>query len=325
VLRKLFLLFLPVFVLAGCTSHKGKSDNDKEALRVGLAIPSYVHAVAWIGQDKEHFKDAGTAVKISVMGGSAATMRGLVAGSIDIGIGGGDAVLKANAAGADLVVIAGLVNGFYHRIIGRKGVTRLDQLRGGKIGLPFLGGPQHMAVRYALRDRNLAEAKVKTLNLGKDVNRMAALTRGDIDATTSQTPVSRLKELGFHVLADLPAQKASFPYAVIAVRQTFLESNHLRVKSFLTGLRVAVKYYRSHETESLEVIRRYLKGSDSAAVAHERYATAGPSKISPQLLPDPKGFELVQSFLDRPNNIKIDKLIDLSLLKSLDKLEDGKE
>ncbi len=289
---------------------------------MGIAIVSYVHAVAWIAADKNFFPPQELSHDIKVMGGSAATMRALLSDNIDIGIAGGDAVIKANLAGADFVVVGGLVNRFYHRIIARPEIKTSLDLRGKKVGLAFLGGPQDMAVKYALKDMGLTYGKdVEILNLGKEFNRMAALSRGDIHATTSQTPPSRLKELGFSVLADLPAKDVAFPYAMIVVRKSYLAKNPTKVRAALRGLCEATTFYQTHEKDSLAIISKHLKGSDTESAAQERYRTGGPSAISYPPKPDPRGFLRVIQALDTPGakNLKVENLLDLSILEALQK------
>ena len=263
--------------------------------RVGIAIPSYVHAVAWIAEENGHFEAANLDATVSVMGGSAATMRALISGAIDVGLAGGDAVIKANAAGADLVIVAGFVNRFYHRIVARQDTT---DLRGKRIGLPFLGGPQDMAVRYALQQKGLTYGEdVEILSLGKEFNRMAALSRGEIDSTTSQTPPSHLAELGLSVVADLPAESVAFPYAMlVTTRQTLTEQPEL-VSGALTALCQGADDYRAQKDESLAIIGKHIQGSDTEAVAEERYRLAGPSMISSPPVPDATGLQMVIDFL----------------------------
>lgn len=312
-LNRTSCLLIAALLLASC-----RRGSSKE-VTIGIAIPSYVHAVAWIAHDKGMFREAGVRTRVDVMGGSAATARSLIAGSTQIGLLGGDVVLKANAAGADLVIVAGLVNRFYHRLIGRAGVRRMADLRGGKIGLPFLGGPQDMAVRYALHEHGLSYGKdVKIFNLGREMNRIAALTRGDIDATTSQTPLSRLATLGFHVLDDLPARPVAFPYLMVVVKRSYLASHSERVRAALRGLCRAVKFYRSEQDASLALIGKYIHGSDATKAANERYRHSGPSLLSWPPLPDKRGLEMVRGFLrKKARSIDPKDVIDLTILDEL--------
>jgi len=292
------------------------------AVKLGLAISSYVHAIGWIARDSGAMKQNGVTPTIEVMGGSAATLRALIGGSIDVGLAGGDAVLKARAAGADVVVVAGFVNRFYHRIIGGEDVKTMADLRGKKIGLGFLGGPQDTAVKVALAQAGLKYGEeVEILNLGKEFNRMAALRGGDIHATTSQTPPSKLKEMKLHVLADLPASDAAFPYAMLIVKREFLEENRESVSRTLASLCAASDFYRDERAKSLEMIAQNIKGSDTEDAARERYELAGPGMISDPPVPDVKGFETVIANVDFPDGKKPDiaAAIDTSVLEELQK------
>lgn len=284
------LLYL-VVALAGCKKEPGTLD-------VGIAIPSYVHAVAWIGAERGHFEKAGTKVEVQVMGGSAATMRTLIAEKIDIGLAGGDAVLKANKAGADLVIIGSLVDRFYHRIVAREGIDDAETLRGKKIGLPFLGGPQDMAVKVALRKLGLDYDKdVEVVSLGKEFNRMAALQHGEIDVSTSQSPPSQLAELGLHVLVDLPAEPTKFPYIVVVTRRPWLKEHRSEAKALLTGLCEATKDYRDHEDDSLKLIAEHLGNADVDGAAKERYQQSGPSLLSMPPTPNVESLQFVLELL----------------------------
>ena len=272
----------------------GGCKKDKAKLAVGIAIPSYVHAVAWIGAERGHFDKAGTSVDVQVMGGSAATMRTLIAEQIDIGLAGGDAVLKANKAGADLVVIGSLVDRFYHRIVAREGIDDADDLRGKKIGLPFLGGPQDMAVKVALKKLGLDyDDDVEVVSLGKEFNRMAALQNGEIDASTSQSPDSKLDALGLHVLVDLPSEPTKFPYIVVVARRAWLEDHRKDAKGLLAGLCEATKDYAAHKDESLTIIAKHLGNSDVDGSAHERYEKSGPSLLSMPPTPNAESLQFV--------------------------------
>ncbi len=287
-----------------------------EPLRVGLAIPSYVHAVGWIADDKGFFEAEGLDAEVAVMGGSAATMRALIAEATDLGLAGGDALIKADAAGADLVIVAGFVNRFYHRLVARKETLNTRELRGRKIGLPFLGGPQDMAVRYALTQAELEYGKdVEILSLGKEFNLLAALSRGEIDATTSQTPPSRLEELGLTVLADLPNAPVAFPYLTAAVRRADLEAHPERVAGALRALCEGVEFYQGSEVESLGIVQAHLQDADTAEAAAERYRMGGPALMSWPPVPDEAGLQSVIDALgEQAGGLAVKDVVDLSVL-----------
>ncbi len=303
-------------LIAGCSDvEQGSTHAD-----IGIAIPSYVHAVAWLSEDRGLFRDQQLTTTVHVMGGSSATMRGLISDSIDVGIAGGDSVLRANRAGADLVIVAGLVNRFYHRLIVGAEIEAADDLRDRAIGLPFLGGPQDFAVRFALQELGLDyEKDVRVLSLGKEFNRIAALSRGDIQATTSQASPPLVEKMGFRVLADLPSWDVRFPYAMVVTRRQTLAQRRDLVRGVLTGLCRGIAFYRDrqNQTESLDIIARHMSTLDETD-RDSKYETSGPSLYSWPPVPSEDGFDQVLRMLGGPVDDEITRpYLDLGILKEL--------
>ena len=71
--------YLALFMLAaiGCISGSGEGSAQPELqpISIGIAIPSYVHAVAWIADEKSYFEQEGLNANVQVMGGSSAKPR----------------------------------------------------------------------------------------------------------------------------------------------------------------------------------------------------------------------------------------------------------
>lgn len=290
--RRSALAVLASLPLAGCD--RSEAPPGRDTLKVGLAIASYVHAVAWIAKEREFFARENIDAEVIVAGGSAAAIRTLIAGQIDLALAGGDSVLRARWAGADLVVVAGLVDRFYHRIVARPGLDR-SALRGTKLGLPFLGGPQDMAAKYTLRKLGLAYGKdVEIVSLGKDANLALALQQKRIDLATSELPKARLARLGFDVIADLPAEPVHFPYLVAAVKRDFITARRPLLDRALRALACATAWYKdpSHRDASLSIAGAHLRTTDAAS-ARELYDEAGPARLTLPLASSRAAFETV--------------------------------
>ncbi len=250
-------------------------------LAVGLALASPVHAVGWLAQEKGFFAASGLTATVQVLGGSAATVQALLGGRLELALAGGDAALKANAAGGDLVVLAGLIHRHIHRLVARPEISGPGDLRGKRIGLPFTGGPQDMAVHYALGRYGLRYGvEVEILSLGKDFNLMVALERNTIQAATSQLPPARLQSLGLKVLMDLAKEPVAFPYLMVLTTRSALQSRPGALKAGLKALCAAIRYYRAPENldESVRLIAPHL--GLTAPEAAEQVQDLGPSRFS---------------------------------------------
>lgn len=313
--RRAALRVLSCAALAGlvaCGRNSQPTAGGKRKLTIGLAIASHVHAVAWIAKAKGMFAAEGIEADVQVLAGSAAAIRTLIAGQIDVALAGGDAVLKAAWAGAELAVVGGLVDRFYHRIVARRGITAAE-LRGKRLGLPFLGGPQDMAVSFALRKLGLSRQDVEIVVLGKDLNLIAALEKGDVDATTSELPKPRLARMQLEVIADLPAEPARFPYLVVAVKKELVVRERPLVTSVLAALCQATAYYRdpANRAASLDLVREHIRIADPALSA-ELHAESGPLLLARPPLPSREAFETVIELSGRGDLEKrqLDLLID---------------
>jgi len=300
------------------------SAGGPQKVRVGMAVPSYAHGVLWIAQDAGFFEKEGLDVQVFVFRGSAASMRMLLAGEADIVLAGGDAALKADRAGADIRVFAGLVNRFYHKLVGRKELESLEDLKGRSVAVPFLGGPQDMAVRAAFSPSGLRIGRdVKIRNMGSEFLRLEAVRSGRTDAVTTDATPSVLEEMGLHVLADLPSWDLPFPYMMAAARQPFLEEREEDARRFLKALCAAMGFYAKEKSKSIAILKKRLSQEKGGARdPEESYAENGPSRYSMPPFPDEKGFRTVVEHMgwekDDPGIAALEGLVDTRILDSLE-------
>jgi NitT/TauT family transport system substrate-binding protein len=82
-----------------------------DRLRIGLSSFTPINAAVWIAEDKGLFKKHGIDPEVIVVGGaSAGGVSSLIAGDIQFLTGGGGAVINAALNGADVVMVASIVN-----------------------------------------------------------------------------------------------------------------------------------------------------------------------------------------------------------------------
>lgn len=313
VLRRAAAALLLAILIGGCSRPR--------PLRVGMAIPSAVHNVLWIAQEGGFFRRQGLAVEVYTLKGSADAVRLLVSGDMDIVLAGGDAVVKADLAGADVAAFAGLVNTFYHRLASVPGVRTPADLKGRAIGLPFLGGPQDMTVRAVLRRSKLAYGTdVRIRSMGAEYARLAAVTQGRVDAVTTDAPPSVLKALGLHVVADAPSWGLPFPYLAAAARRTFLRGKQDKAMRFLKALCGAMEFYRDHRDESLAMLAKHAANERGSTVdAEEAYLHNGPARYTYPPAVDPGTYAAVLDLIsdERAAGRRPEDFIDSGFMEKL--------
>ena len=293
------------------------------ALKLGIAIPSYVHAVAWIADEMKIFAAHGIDAEVVTMGGSAATMKGLVSGDIKIGLAGGDAAIKANLVGADLVVFGTVVNRHYHRLVVKDDIKTPEDLKGRTIGLPFLGGPQDFLVYVLCKKWGIRYGDdVKIQHMGREFARLVAITEGKVDGITSAAPKSTLDKLGLHVLADPRDWKERAPYMMLVAQRSFLKENEALVLDFLRALADAQELYLSKPDEALTVA--FNKLGAKKGDAKQNYLEGGPALYVIPPEPDRQAMGLAlgyikenPDFADKASGFDLERMLDGALVKRL--------
>jgi NitT/TauT family transport system substrate-binding protein len=244
-------------------------------LKVAIAIPSYVHAVAWIAKSKGFFEKRGIDAEVVTTGGSADAMKGLLSNDIGIALAGGDSAVKANLAGADLVVFGTVVDRHYHRLVVRQGIDKPEDLKGKSLGVPVLGGPQDFLTYVLCRKWGLEYGKdVAVKVLGKEIARLPAVQRGDVDGLTAAAPRSTIDKLGLKILADPRTWDEPAPYMMMVARRPFLKDNDALVADFVRAIADAEAFYMTNPDEALAVA--FEKLGPGEGDPKENYAEGGP-------------------------------------------------
>lgn len=299
-----------------------KQEPRKRELKIGIAIPSYVHAVAWLAQEKGHFAARGIEGEVITMNGSPSTMKGIIAGEIKVGLAGGNPAIKANLSGADLVVFGSVVSKHYHRLVVKKEIRTPKDLKGKVIGIQTLGGPQDYLVYVLCRKWGLKYGEdVKLRVTGKEYARITAVSKGLVDGVASTVTRDRVAKLGLNVLADPRGWEEPAPYIVMVAKRSYLKNNRALVLDFMRALAEAQAQYLSKRDEALKVIAPKLgKRGD----AQQNYVEGGPMMYDLPATPSKDALKLAldylattKEFADKAKSYKISQMIDGSLVQEL--------
>ena len=146
-----------------------------DRLRIGLSSFTPINAAVWIAEDKGLFKKYGIDPEVIVVGGaSAGGVSSLLAGDIQFLTGGGGAVINAALSGADVVMVASIVNKGVQRVMARADLKRPEDLKGKRIGVTRLGASSHMVLLLMLRAWKMNPTDVQAIQVGSSPAMMAA-------------------------------------------------------------------------------------------------------------------------------------------------------
>ena len=109
-----------------------QSVSAQERLRIAWSGSSPAHTPIWVVEEKNLLKKYGIDGEIISISASSIAVQVLLAGEVDVII-GSVANLTSRLAGADTVMILGLVPTFVDHLITHPSITKIEQLK-GKVG-----------------------------------------------------------------------------------------------------------------------------------------------------------------------------------------------
>ncbi len=225
----------------------------------------------WLARDAGFFSKYGLNVEIKTPNSGEAIAEGARNNAADIYVATANWIVSAIGDGKDLVFFA---NTGYSvlKLLAHPSITRPEQLRGKRVGTGEPGSSQDRITRETLRRLGLdADKDVTLVPFGsRSIQRLNALVKGEIDATTSnEDNIFDLERRGeidkVRVLADNDSLKLFIGAGVdFAVTRNLLATSRAAVKGFVQALSEAIALARRDRAAANGIYTRYLKVSDPA-------------------------------------------------------------
>ena len=148
-------------------------------------------APLWVTYEKGFFSKYGLNVELVLVEGGSRAAQTLASGDVAFAQMAGAGVIQSNLRGADIVMIAGILNTMNYQFIVDKNVQRPDQLKGKALAVSRYGSSSDFAIRFALDKYGLVPDKdVKILEIGTQPDRFAALESGRVQGVMLEVPQS---------------------------------------------------------------------------------------------------------------------------------------
>jgi len=232
-------------------------------------------------------------------------------------------VVQAGLAGFDLTLLAGVESFYDFHIFARGDITRLEQLKGKRLGISGFGAATQFAAQIVAKHINIDSAKDWTLVPGgPDAERVAAITTGKIDASvfnSSTAPIAR--KLGLTELVYLPDLGVEVQGNGLASTRAYIKSNRETVKAALKGYIEGIHFIYYNKPATQKILGRYMRTNDPAVLesSYQAYVKATPKRPYPTL----KGLQFLLDALapqmPQAKNARPEQFVDLSFLQELDK------
>ena len=281
----------------------------------------------WLAQDAGFFEKNGLKVSLKELNSSEELIQSIQNREGQIYAATANWLVSGIGDGFDLLFIA---NTGYSvlKLVSRPNITRPEELRGKKVGTGEANSSQDRITRQALQRLGLdPDRDVTLVPFGsRSIQRLNALLKGEIDATTSNEDnlfdLERRGELSkVRVLADNESLKLFIGAGVdFTVTRDLLTKSRNVVKGFVQALCEAIALAREDRSWADRIYGRHLNVKDPALL-NFMYRTYVEGAIPPRPFPKAENVALgIEEFAAKPGlkNKKPGDLIDESIMRELE-------
>ncbi|HEY2987283.1 MAG TPA: ABC transporter substrate-binding protein [Candidatus Binatia bacterium] len=218
----------------------------------------------WIPHEAGLFKKHGLDLELLYVGGGGRAAQVVQSGEVPMGIFTGGAVVTANLAGGDLVVVASGLNAITFFLVARPNVRQIEDLKDKKIGITRFGSATDFALSYSERKWPIKRARdFAVIQMGGMPEMMQGLKAGALDAATLNAEFTILaRKEGLKELADMSTLGLSFPTSAIVTTRSFIKRNENAVRKFVRGFVEGSHFAKTNRAASVEVFRKYIRNDD---------------------------------------------------------------
>jgi len=295
----------------------------QERIRIAWAGASPANSPIWVVQEKGFLKKQGLDAEVISITASPIALQAMLAGELDVIVTSVTTLVSSRLAGADIVMIMGMVPTFVDHIITLPSITKVEQLKGKTGGVNRIGSTSDLGLRLALRKLGVdPEKEAKIITSGGNPERFAALSKGVVQFTIMPEPfVREAEKLGFKDFLDIGSLKIPFWWNAVLTRESIIKAKRPAVLKFSRAMTEALHFLETEKEASKQIFSKNLRITDPESLerAYRAYSVVFPEAP----YPTPEG---VKTMLDdlAPRNPKAaaadpKSFVDMSFVQELEK------
>ena len=294
-----------------------------EKLTIGWSAIAGSQAPFWITKEAGLFEKNGLDVTmIYVDGGSKAT-QALMSGDVPIAQVGGNAPVVARLRGADVTLIAGLLNVLAYSMIVSPEIKKPEDLKGKKLAVSRFGSNSDYATRKILLKWGLKpDVDVAVLQIpGGQPSRMAAIQSKVVHGMVAQPPVTNLaRKFNLNIIAEPEDFGGAYPTTPVASRVSYIREKRETVRKFTRALLEGIYVYKNQKDFSKKVIGKYVKTNDNEALedSYQYFSRLVPQKPYPSIDAVKEALAELGEKDPKVRSAKPEDFVDVSVIKEFD-------
>lgn len=238
------------------------------SIKVAYSELTAAQAPTWVAEEAGIFDKYGLDVELLYIQ-SSQTVAAVLAGDVQIALGGGAAAMSSRLGGGDMVIFMALTNYYPYELYVSSDITNPADLRGKTIGISRFGSSSDVSTRLALQLLGLdAEKDVTLLQTGSLAERMAAMQSGQLAGALASPPYNtRLRRAGLRSILDLSKTGEPALNNVGFAQAGWLKDNQAVGQAFLNAMTEGIYYAKANREYAEGVMAQYLRLDDPEAIA----------------------------------------------------------
>jgi NitT/TauT family transport system substrate-binding protein len=250
------LLAAAVVIAFAPSSASAQGKPEKASLTIGLPVTTSTLLPVYLAEEAGYFKQEGLDVKLVAFRGGSSMVMGVVADSIQVGVGALTGVLAGISAGQDLSVFYG---GFNMAIFDWYAVPKIKSFKeaaGTRIGVSTYGSSTDFLTRYALKLNGIDPKNgARIIQGGASAGRIAAMASGQLDINILAPPETFLaKDRGYNAILKQTDLAPDYPFHVFFATKTYIAQNPNTIRAVLRAVIRGMRLARSDKQRSIKTL-----------------------------------------------------------------------
>jgi len=236
------------------------------ALYSSHAVP---YSMPWVAEELGLFKKYDIDFDFVYIPSSSTATAAILGNNVEVGLLGGVGIVNAYASGAsDLVFIGSIKNVMTQSILAKPEITKLEQLRGKRVGVTRIGSNTHFFSVQVFRRAGMNPDKDFTfIQTGGDNETLGALVSGRIDAAAMLPPTDgRAIALGFRYVVFGPDIAILYAASTITTRRSVIAKRGPVVGRFMRAMAEASRAMHRDKELVYRVLEKKLRIKDKAVL-----------------------------------------------------------
>jgi ABC-type nitrate/sulfonate/bicarbonate transport system substrate-binding protein len=274
-MKKTLLILVLIMMWSWSASVEAQTKR-KVVFGVPVTPPNVVHIPPYVAKEMGYFNDLNIEVELVTFEGGTQTVRGSVAGGLDITGTSADPAITAAARGAGTKVVGTYSHKLSQSMLVQGDIKSCKDLKDKKIGIQEVGAFSEVMSRAVLASCGLTPKDVQYVPVSTK-GRVPGLLSGQIDSAVlhvDQALVAKKKKADLNILVNLWETLPKWLYAAYIAPEKEISSNRQLYVDIMTALIKANRFMYNNKAKTVEIVTKYTQ-QDAEVVAQTYDLLAG--------------------------------------------------